>query len=125
MEQKSLETLDIYHLAVQIGEEIWTVTESWNFFAKDTVGKQLVRSADSIAANISEGYGRFSFKDRRLFCLYSRGSAFETETWLVKSYHRKLLSPEKYNDLSLKLKEFQRRLNKFIEHLDRQIAKGK
>ncbi|MFN7119739.1 MAG: four helix bundle protein [Saprospiraceae bacterium] len=125
MEQKSLETLEIYQLAVQIGEEVWKATEPWSFFAKDTIGKQLVRSADSMAANISEGYGRFFYKDRRLFCLYSRGSAFETETWIAKAKSRNLLSQEKYDELHTQVKAFQRRLNKFIEHLDRQIAKGK
>lgn len=120
-----MDTLEIYHLAIKIGEAIWAMTESWNFFAKDTIGKQVVRSADSIAANISEGYGRFSYKDRRLYCLYSRGSAFETETWIIKAKSRNLLSQEKYDELETQLKEFQRRLNKFIEHLNRQIESGK
>lgn len=125
MEQKSLETLEIYHLAIKIGEEIWSITEQWSFFAKDTVGKQIVRSADSMAANISEGYGRFSYKDRRQFCLYSRGSAFETETWIVKARSRNLLSEEKFEQLNTLMKEFQRKLNKFIAHLNRQIKEGK
>ena len=51
----------------------------------DTIGKQLVRSADSIAANISEGFGRYHFKDSKRFYYISRGSLFETKTWLEKS----------------------------------------
>ncbi|MBK7872483.1 MAG: four helix bundle protein [Saprospiraceae bacterium] len=125
MEQKSLDTLEIYHLAIKIGEEIWRATEPWSFFAKNTIGKQIVRSADSMAANISEGYGRFSYKDRRLFCLYSRGSAFETETWIAKAKSRNLISEEQFDQLNTSLKEFQRKLNKFIEHLNRQIKEGK
>jgi four helix bundle protein len=30
----------------------------WETFAKETLGKQIVRSADSVGANISEGFGR-------------------------------------------------------------------
>ena len=46
--------------------------------AKRTVGYQIIRSADSIAANIAEGYGRYSPKDKANFYRYSRGSFEET-----------------------------------------------
>lgn len=75
-----IEDMEIYQLAMQIGEEVWEVVNQWDYFAKDTVGKQLVRAADSIAANFSEGYGRFTYKDRKNFCYISRGSMFETRT---------------------------------------------
>jgi len=41
------------------------VVDRWNYFQKDTVGKQLVRSADSIAANLSEGFGRYHYKETK------------------------------------------------------------
>jgi four helix bundle protein len=34
----------------------------WDYFLKDTIGKQLVKAADSVAANLSEGFGRYHFK---------------------------------------------------------------
>ncbi|MEJ5995551.1 four helix bundle protein [Pedobacter sp. Du54] len=46
---------------------------SWDFCAKDTIGKQICRAADSISANIAEGYGRFHYKENKNFCYYSRG----------------------------------------------------
>lgn len=39
---------------------------------------QQIASADSVAANIEEGYGRGSRKDYIKFLMYSRGSARET-----------------------------------------------
>jgi four helix bundle protein len=54
-----LEELRVYQLSMNIAEEIWDITNNWDYFTKDTIGKQLVRSADSIAANLSEGFGRF------------------------------------------------------------------
>jgi len=57
------------HLGVVLG---------WNNFARDTVGKQLVRSADSVGANIAEGAGRGRFLDNRRFVRMSRGSLNET-----------------------------------------------
>ncbi len=79
-----LEDLEIYQLSMAIGEQIWEFVDKWDYFQKRTIGEQLVRAADSIAANISEGYGRFHFKEKRTFYYYSRGSLFETKTWCTK-----------------------------------------
>jgi four helix bundle protein len=57
-----------YQLAMKIGDEVWKLTDSWDHWKKDTIGKQLVRAVDSIAANIAEGYGRYGYEDRRYFC---------------------------------------------------------
>ena len=52
-----LEELQVYQLAMDIGEKAWDVVKNWDYFTKSTIGNQLIRSADSIAANLSEGYG--------------------------------------------------------------------
>ena len=54
-----LEEFKVYQLSMEIAEKIWVIVDGWNNFAKDTVGKQLVRAVDSVAANLSEGYGRY------------------------------------------------------------------
>ena len=51
----SLDKLDVFQIANDIGEIVWKVVNGWSYFEKDTVGKQFVRSADSISANIAEG----------------------------------------------------------------------
>jgi len=79
-----LSELEVYKVSMEIGEIVWAVVEKWNFFEKDTLGKQLTRAADSIAFNISEGYGRFHYAENRNFCYYSRGSAYETATAITK-----------------------------------------
>jgi four helix bundle protein len=80
----NLEDLKVYTLAMELGEKVWGIVDKWNFFQKDTIGKQFVRSADSIAANLSEGFGRYHFKEAKNFGYYSRGSLYETKTWLTK-----------------------------------------
>jgi four helix bundle protein len=62
-----------------------------------------VEAADSIAMNISEGYGRFHFKENKNFCYYSRGSAKETLTATTKAKQRNLISEEEFALLSQKL----------------------
>ena len=74
-----------------IGNAVWEEVIHWNYFEKDTIGKQLVRAADSISANLSEAYGRYSFADRKRFAYYARGSLCETINWLQKSSERGLI----------------------------------
>ena len=60
MERTNFEKLQVYQLSEKIADGIWNIVVGWDSLAKDTVGKQIVRSADSIGANIAEGSGRGS-----------------------------------------------------------------
>lgn len=66
-----LEELEVYQESLIIAEEIWDMVSNWEYFQKDTIGKQIVKSSDSIGANISEGYGRFFHKENFQFCYYA------------------------------------------------------
>ncbi len=48
-----IEELKVYQLSMDIAEKIWNLVIKWDHFAKDTIGKQLIRSSDSVAANLS------------------------------------------------------------------------
>jgi four helix bundle protein len=113
----SLEEFKTYNKAIEIGEEVWCVVVKWNYFEKDTVGKQLVRAVDSIAANLSEGLGRYHFKEIKNFGYYSRGSLFETKTWLTKANERKLIEPEKCNRLLLELEALGKMINTYVRSI--------
>lgn len=89
-----LEELKVYNMAMELGEDVWNIVIQWKYFEKDTVGKQLVKAADSIAANISEGFGRYHYRESKHFGYYSRGSLYETKTWLTKSHTRGLIAHE-------------------------------
>lgn len=57
------EDLEIYQISEELSDRIWNLVISWDYFEKDTIGKQIVKSADSIGANIDEGSGRGSYLD--------------------------------------------------------------
>ena len=61
-----LEDLEVYKVALEIGDLVWMIVDKWSFFEKDTLEKQFTRAADSIAFNISEGYGRFHFAEIKI-----------------------------------------------------------
>lgn len=112
-----LEKLEVYQLSMALGVKIWDQVDKWNYFQKDTIGKQLVRSVDSIGANISEGYGRYFFKENKKFCYYSRGSLIETKTWIKKAIDRKLIDDEFYNDTVADLELLHKKLNGYIKSI--------
>ena len=60
MARTNFEGLEVYKLSERLADEIWVAVISWDRFARDTVGKQVVRAADSIGANIAAGAGRGS-----------------------------------------------------------------
>ena len=88
---QDLEDLRIYSEAMALGEEVWGHVEQWDAKAFRTIGDQVTRSCDSVAANISEGYGRYHHKERMRFCYIARGSLRETKTWLTKAKTRKFI----------------------------------
>ena len=109
-----LDELKVYQISLEVGEQVWSQVNDWPYFEKDTIGKQLVRSADSIAANISEGYGRFHYKELRQYCYIARGSLFETKTWIQKASDRGLINTSASSQLQQKLDELGIKLNNFI-----------
>ncbi len=64
----NFETLDVYRLAERLADETWTIVRSWDAFARDTVGRQLVKSADSIGANLAEGSGKGTIRRTDSLC---------------------------------------------------------
>ncbi len=117
MSRNKIEELDVYNLAEEISDEIWNIVLTWDLFAKDTVGKQICRAADSISANIAEGYGRFHFKENKNFCYYSRGSVLEVKSFLRKSRQRNLITEEQYSVLIKKLEIVHIKLNSYIKFI--------
>ena len=89
---RDLEDFKVYKLAMKLGDDVWNVVMQWDSFPRYSIGTQLVKAVDSIAANLAEGLGRFHFKDARNFSYYSRGSLYETKTWLTKAFNRGLIT---------------------------------
>ncbi len=112
-----LNDLAVYRRAMKLAEGIWTEVEAWPSFAKYSIGQQLTQAADSIAANISEGHGRYHFGENRQFCYYARGSLQETITWLQKAKMRGLITDERYEELSDELIEIRQMLNGYIRSI--------
>jgi four helix bundle protein len=113
-----LEDMEIYNISMEIGDEIWFSVVEWENLAKYSIGQQIVRSADSIAANIAEGFGRYHFKDRKNFMFYARGSHYETITWLSKARNLKIISNEFFEGIIAKIVKLGVKMNNYINTLE-------
>ena len=117
MGKPDFEELDVYRLSEKLANEIWYIVKEWDTFAKETIGKQIVRSADSICANIAEGRGRYNFQDNKRFIKIARGSLYETISWLRLAYSRKLLTSGQVEKLKIISDELSPKLNAYLSSI--------
>jgi four helix bundle protein len=120
----NFEQLRVYRLAEKLADQVWGVVATWPFFAKDTLGKQLVRAADSIGANIAEGVGRRSFVENRRFIRTARGSLNETRHWLRRAHRRDLLTKEGVNEIKPLIDELTLKLNAYLRSIGELIERS-
>lgn len=118
-----LKDLEIYKLSMDIGDKIYNITMRMDYFDKDTLAKQWVRATDPISLNISEGFGRYSYKDQRSFYYYSRGSLNESATCLQKAKNRDIINEDEFNSLLNDHNILGIKLNNFINSVNRLINK--
>src|SRR2546423_5624657 len=124
MAKTNFESLRVYQLAERMADQIWSIVVKWNVFARDTVGKQLVRAADSIGANIAEGTGRGTFIDNRRFVRIARGSLNETQYWLRRAYKRQLLSSRQISTIKPLIDELAPKLNAYLNSIGKVPAQS-
>lgn len=117
MARTQFENLEVYQLSQKLGDAIWQIVQDWDRFARNTMGRLIVRSADSIGANIAEGNGRGTYQDNRRFVRMARGSLNETQHWLRRAYYRQLLSAEQVALLKPIVEELAPRLNAYLKSI--------
>ena len=113
-EYQQLKDIQVYVLARKLADRVWNQVIVWEYFEKRTVGQQLVRSVDSISANIAESYGRHHVRDVTMFLYYARGSLYESQDWISKAVQRDLLSKEVGRDFLDTIQLLAPKLNAYI-----------
>jgi len=119
MPRTQFEKLEVYRLSEVLADRIWDIAVDWEPFAKQTVGVQIVRSADSVGANIAEGSGRGTYNDNPRFVRIARGSLNETQHHLRRAFRRKLLTKRNIDALRPVVDELAPRLNAYLKSIGR------
>jgi len=113
--------IESYNIGFNFGNKVWDIVISWSYLAQKTIGAQFIDAADSISANIAEGFGRYHKKDKIKFYHYSRGSVLECVDWLEKSEVRNLITSEQYDQLRNELEKLPKSINSLIKYTDQQL----
>ena len=123
MEKYFLTVMDLssYKKSYELSNEVWDQVITWDYFAKDTVGKQFVRACDSVSANIAEGFGRYTKKDKVRFYRISIGSLEESGDWLRKSFRRELIGKEDFEKLDTRFKEIKKEIFHLIKFTNEKL----
>ncbi|MDB5015742.1 MAG: hypothetical protein JWQ84_574 [Mucilaginibacter sp.] len=124
MEKRFLQLNDLtsYNTAFAFNNKIWDIVIKWEYFARDTIGKQFVNAADSISANIAEGFGRYHKKDKIKFYYYSLGSVKECSDWLTKSKIRNLISEEMFTELNCSVEKLPKEIHQLIKFTNERLT---
>lgn len=117
---KSFTELEVWKKARELKNELLLVANSFPIEEKFRLSDQLIRASRSVTANISEGHGRFTFKDQLHFCVQARGSLSETLNHLIDAFDCKYISGEQLNYFKTKIDEVERLLNGYISYLRKQ-----
>ena len=117
----SVDCYDAYKLSFELSNYVWNIIIRLNYFEKDTVGKQFVRAIDSISANIAEGFGRFSKKDKIRFYYYSLGSVLECKDWNNKCHERSIIRHDEYKYIKTRLDILPKEINQLIQYTNQKL----
>lgn len=125
MVKKYLDLKDVvpYTIAYPLSNYVWRIVIEWNYFARDTVGRQFVRVIDSISANIAEGFGRYTKKDKIRFYRYAFGSFREALDWVSKARDRDLLTKEQADHIQNQLNKLPREIYHLINLTNEKLSK--
>ena len=120
MSVKSLESLNTWvkakDFALRVYREVvplFPAEEKWS------MTQQIRRSANSIPANIAEGYGRFHYQDNIRFCYIARGSLEETLSHLVMSKELAYTPKPLFDSLAEDGEKLTQLINGYIGYLKR------
>ncbi len=116
-EKKYLKLNDIesYKISFQLSNYLWDNIIKWDYFAKKTCGAQFVNAADSISANIAEGFGRFGKKDKIRFYRIAYGSMYESLDWNEKAFRRNLIDKNTYEYIFTELNKLPKSIHSLIK----------
>lgn len=123
MNFKTFEELEAWKLARQLKNDIRELTNSFPSDEKFRLTDQIIRSSRSVSANISEGFGRFHYKENVKFCRTSRGSLMETLNHLIDACDEGYITQDCLSKYKEKILHLNKVLNGYIAYLNKQVVK--
>ncbi|MDZ7786342.1 MAG: four helix bundle protein [Candidatus Saccharibacteria bacterium] len=114
---ESFEDLEVWRKAQDWAVSVYRVTKKFPSEERFGLTSQIRRSVSSISANISEGFGRQTKKDKLHFFVIAYGSALETKNFLYLANRLDYVNDDELSELLKESVSVQKLLNAFMRPL--------
>ncbi len=109
-----LEDLLVWQKSRVFCQEVYKLVKKFPALERNNLTSQLIRAANSICANIAEGYGRHNPQETIQFYRIARGSLIEVKSHLYIASDQIYINEEEFKEILIKSDEIGRMLNAFI-----------
>ncbi|MCF6347149.1 MAG: four helix bundle protein [Flavobacteriaceae bacterium] len=116
-EIRSFEDLECWKKGRVLRKKISKLIKTFPSFEKFELVSQMRRASRSVTHNISEGYGRFYFRENAQFCRIARGSLYEIIDQLITANDDEYINDEEFLKLKSITNECIIILNGYIKYL--------
>src|SRR5262245_27043095 len=114
---KGFEELTVWNKARELKNEIFQTVKGFPAEERYRLAGQIIRSSRSINAQIAEGHGKRTNKDKVKYCMQARGSLSETLNHLIDAFDCTYINTEQLQYYRIKIYELEKILNGYIKYL--------
>jgi four helix bundle protein len=114
---QGFEELTVWKKARELKNEIFHLVKVFPAEEKYRLSDQLIRSSRSIGAQIAEGHGKHTNKDKIKYCVQARGSLSETLNHLIDAFDCSFIDSKQIEYYRSKIYEIEKILNGYIRYL--------
>ena len=113
----SFEQLESWKTSQDLAVFVYSLTKQFPQEEKFGITSQIKRSSSSISANIAEGFGRRTIKDKLNFYTIAYGSLLETKNFLYLAQKLKYIDNHLLEESLIKVTSCQKLINGSIKYL--------
>lgn len=121
---RDFKDLLVWKLARELRVRVYAIAKALPSEEKYALSSQIRRAAQSIGANIAEGFGRYSYRENIQFCRQARGSAFEVRDHLVTAFDVGYIAKEEYVETDALAQRVIQSLNGYIRSTGKRLAES-
>lgn len=114
---QNFEELNVWLQARSLKNAVFELVKTFPAEEKYRLTDQLIRSSRSINAQIAEGHGRRTDKDKIKFCVQARGSLIETLNHFIDAFDCGYINSNQLQTFREKIKVVEKLLNGYITYL--------
>lgn len=110
------EDMTVWQEAQELAVNIYAITRSFPKEEQYSLTSQLRRAASSVSANIAEGFGRGTNKDKAQFYRISLGSLLETKNFVYLASRLDYIEQKSVNEIILKINSVHDQINAILRY---------